>query len=133
MKILVNLLLVVSSVIFMSFTFNLNFTFVQDKWVAPESSKELKNPFAGNESIAKGETIYKTRCLICHGVSGTGDGPAGKALNPPATDVTADYLQNQTDGELFWKVSEGRGAMVGWKLILSEEERWALINYMRTL
>lgn len=117
----------------MSFTLTSNLNFDQDKWVAPASSKELKNPFTGKANINKGKSIYKTRCVICHGEKGAGDGPAGKALTPPAADHTAAYVQKQTDGELFWKVSEGRGAMVGWKLILSEEERWSLVNYMRTL
>ncbi len=117
----------------MSFTLTSNLSFDQDKWVAPASSKELKNPFTGKASINKGKSIYKTRCVVCHGDKGKGDGPAGKALTPPAADHSADYVQKQTDGELFWKVSEGRGAMVGWKLILSEEDRWALVNYMRTL
>ncbi len=105
----------------------------QEKWVAPASAKSLKNPFSGNSSINKGKSIYKTRCVVCHGDKGKGDGPAGKALNPPPADHTAAAVQSQTDGELFWKISEGRGPMVGWKLILSEEERWHLVNYLRTL
>jgi mono/diheme cytochrome c family protein len=133
LKTLLTFLLVAGTAIFMSFTLNSNFIYDQDKWVAPASSKELKNPFAGKSSINKGKSIYKTRCVVCHGEKGAGDGLAGKALTPPAADHTANYVQEQTDGELFWKVSEGRGAMVGWKLILSEEERWALVNYMRTL
>jgi mono/diheme cytochrome c family protein len=117
----------------MSFALNSNFSFSQGKWVAPNSSKEFKNPFTGEKSISKGELIYKTRCVVCHGEKGEGDGPAGKSLTPPAANHAADYVQNQTDGEIFWKMSEGRGAMVGWKLILSEEERWSLVNYIRTL
>lgn len=133
MKTLLSFLLVASTAIFMSFTLTSNLNFDQDKWVAPASSKELKNPFTGKASINQGKSIYQTRCVVCHGDKGEGDGPAGKALTPPAANHTAAYVQNQTDGELFWKVSEGRGAMVGWKLILSEEERWALVNYLRTL
>ena len=133
MKTLLSFLLVASAAIFMSFTLNSNLSFDQDKWVAPASAKELKNPFTGKASINKGKSIYKTRCVICHGDKGEGDGPAGKALTPPAANHTTAAVQTQTDGELFWKVSEGRGAMVGWKLILSEEERWALVNYLRTL
>ncbi len=105
----------------------------QAKWVAPASAKNLKNPYAGNASINKGKSIYKTRCVVCHGDKGRGDGPAGKALTPPPADHSSPAVQAQTDGELFWKISEGRGPMVGWKLILSEEERWHLVNYLRTL
>ncbi len=129
MKTLISFLLVVGAATFMSFT---NFTLNQDKWIAPASSKELVNPFVG-KNINQGQTIYTTRCVVCHGATGAGDGPAGKALTPPAANHTAAYVQNQTDGEIFWKISEGRGPMVGWKLILTEEERWAVVNYIRTL
>jgi mono/diheme cytochrome c family protein len=105
----------------------------QDKWVAPATAKDVKNPFSGTESINKGMAIYKVRCVVCHGPEGNGDGPAGKALNPPAAIHSSAAVQSQTDGELFWKMSEGRGPMVGWKLILSEEDRWHLVNYVRTL
>jgi len=134
MKTLTFFLLIVSALIFMSFTFISNTTVItQDRWMAPTSAKEIKNPFTGDASIAKGKSIYQTRCVVCHGAAGAGDGPAGKSLVPPATDFASDFVKKQTDGELFWKISEGRGAMVGWKLTLSEEERWALINYIRTL
>ena len=105
----------------------------EDRWLAPASAKNLKNPYSGKSSISKGKSIYKTRCTVCHGEKGKGDGPAGKALNPPAADHSSALVQDQTDGELFWKVSEGRGPMVGWKLILSEEDRWHVVNYLRTL
>ena len=117
----------------MSFSLNSNFSFDQDKWVAPASAKELTNPYTDAASISKGASIYKVRCVICHGDNGEGDGPAGKSLTPAAANHTSPAVQSQTDGELFWKVSEGRGPMVGWKLILSEEDRWALVNYIRTL
>lgn len=134
MKTLLSLLFVASMAVFMSFNLiNKSKLPLQDKWVAPASAKAIKNPFSGKASISKGKSIYKARCVVCHGEKGKGDGPAGKSLTPPAADHTADYVQKQTDGEIFWKISEGRGPMVGWKLILSEEERWALVNYIRTL
>lgn len=126
-------MLIVVAVIFMSFNLEIGNVIEQDKWIAPASSKELKNPFAGEASTEKGKSIYNTRCVVCHGETGEGDGPAGKALTPPAASHASEGVQSQSDGELFWKVSEGRGAMVGWKLILSEEERWAVVNYIRTL
>jgi len=132
MKTVIVFLLVASTVFFMSFTY-ISSAPDQDKWVAPTSSKELVNPFSGDASISKGEAIYKTRCVVCHGATGKGDGPAGKSLTPQAASHAAEYVQNQTDGEIFWKMSEGRGPMVGWKLIISEEDRWNLVNYIRTL
>jgi len=119
--------------ILISMSFSVSSSFIQDKWVAPDSAKELKNPYTDSASIIKGKSIYQIRCVVCHGTTGVGDGPAGKTLTPPAADQTTAEVQAQTDGELFWKISEGRGSMVGWKLMLSEEERWALVNYIRTL
>jgi len=133
MKTVIIFLLVISTLFFMSFTYNSGILPDQDKWVAPASSKELVNPFSGVASISKGESIYKTRCVVCHGITGKGDGPAGASLTPKAADHASESVQSQTDGEIFWKMSEGRGPMVGWKLIISEEDRWNLVNYIRTL
>ena len=51
----------------------------QDRWLAPASAKNVKNPYSGKSSINAGKSIYKTRCIVCHGEKGKGDGPAGKA------------------------------------------------------
>ena len=137
MKTTFNLVLVFIAGSFILMSFNLRTAETAnpdgDRWLAPTSAKSLKNPYTGKSSINKGKSIYKTRCTVCHGEKGKGDGPAGKALKPPAADHSSPLVQDQTDGELFWKVSEGRGPMVGWKLILSEEDRWHVVNYLRTL
>jgi len=108
----------------------------QDKkpWVAPESAKEIKNPVeATKKSIKEGQQIFKQRCVVCHGQEGKGDGPGSRALEPKPANLPSEKVQGQTDGEIFWKISNGRGPMVAWKNILSEENRWNLVNYVRTL
>ena len=129
------LVIVIGAFALMSFSMNLGSPVNPDpeRWLAPASAKNIKNPYSGKSSISKGKSIYKTRCTVCHGEKGKGDGPAGKALKPPAADHSSPLVQDQTDGELFWKISEGRGPMVSWKLILSEEDRWNVVNYLRTL
>ena len=108
--------------------------FGQDNWIAPVSSKETINPYVGNAIAAqKGEIIYSKLCWTCHGKSGDGDGPAAKSLRPQPKDFSSESVQNQTDGELFWKLSNGKGMMVPYKHSLNEEKRWQLINYIRTL
>ncbi len=106
----------------------------QDQWKAPESAKEIENPYQGN-SIAeqKGKQLYSKLCWTCHGKQGLGDGPAGKNLKPKPKSFASKDVQNQSDGELFWKLSNGKGMMVPYKHSLSEEKRWQLINYIRTL
>ena len=106
----------------------------QDQWVAPESAKTINNPYEGNTIAAqKGQQLYSKLCWTCHGKQGLGDGPAGKSLKPKPKSLASIYVQNQTDGELFWKLSNGKGMMVPYKHSLSEEQRWQLINYIRSL
>lgn len=62
-----------------------------------------------------------------------GDGPAGEALNPKPTDFTLTTFQKQSDGAIFWKINTGRGTMANYENSLSEDQRWAVINYLRTL
>ena len=103
-------------------------------WVSPKLAQELKNPLAGDKTVlAEGKSLYTTNCAPCHGDKGRGDGPAAQALNPKPADHTSSVVQSETDGALFWKLSEGRNPMPGYKTILSERQRWELINYIRTL
>ncbi|MDJ0646751.1 MAG: cytochrome c [Flavobacteriaceae bacterium] len=114
----------------------LNINLQQDRWIAPEEAKSVKNPVKSIDkglSAKRGKRIFKTRCMICHGVNGVGNGPGGKALSPKPQNLTLPMVQKQTDGEIFWKVSNGRNAMIKWGPILSENERWDVVNYVRTL
>lgn len=109
----------------------------QGEWKAPADAKNAKNPRADKKNDAKemasAKKIADTNCASCHGASGKGDGPAAAALPPPKpADWTSAKVQSQTDGELFWKITNGRGAMPPWKH-LSEKDRWDLVNYIRTL
>jgi mono/diheme cytochrome c family protein len=54
------------------------------------------------------------------------------ALNPKPADWTSKRVQDDTDGELFWKITTGRGAMPPWGQ-LPESDRWALVQYIRSL
>jgi mono/diheme cytochrome c family protein len=113
--------------------FGLN-SFAQDSWQAPESAKEINNPYAGNKIAAqKGQALYSKLCWTCHGKNGKGDGPAAANLKPKPKNFSSADVQKQTDGELFWKLSNGKGMMVPYKHSLNEEKRWQLINYIRTL
>jgi mono/diheme cytochrome c family protein len=106
----------------------------QTPWVAPKTADDVKNPLAGNNSVlADARTMYVANCGPCHGVKGKGDGPAAQGLNPKPADHTSAVVQSETDGSLFWKLSEGRNPMPGYKKIFSDQQRWALINYIRTL
>lgn len=108
--------------------------FQEDIWKAPEAAKRIKNPVADKKiSAIKGKKLYRSRCAVCHGRTGLGDGPGGKALVPKPESLLTNLVQAQTDGELFWKITNGRNDMIKWGPILTEQQRWDLVNYVRTL
>ena len=105
----------------------------QGAWVAPSSEKGKANPLpADKATLELGGKVAETNCVPCHGPRFKGDGPAAAALNPKPADWTSARVQDQTDGELFWKISTGRGVMPSWKH-LSEKERWAVIRFIKSL
>lgn len=101
-------------------------------WKAPAEAKAKKNPVAKTAGIPEGKAAYDTSCVICHGATGKGDGPGASALNPKPKNLADKAIQGQTDGELYWKITEGRGAMPGWKH-LPEKARWSLVHYIRSI
>ena len=105
----------------------------QSPWVAPESEKAKKNPTPNDKkTVEQGEKVAKVNCVSCHGAKGKGDGPAAVALNPKPADWTSKRVQDMSDGEIFWKMTTGRGAMPAWRH-LPEKDRWAIVRYVRTL
>jgi mono/diheme cytochrome c family protein len=103
----------------------------------PEVYAGLSNPVeADEESWARGAVIYKERCAICHGDYGNGDGPSGAGLDPAPSSI-AHTSQMLSDGYLFWRVTEGGvdfgTGMLPFGEILSENERWDVINYVQAL
>jgi mono/diheme cytochrome c family protein len=102
------------------------------EWKAPASAKATKNPVDKVAGVKLGEPLFRENCVICHGKAGQGDGEAAAAMKPRPRSLHDKVVQAQTDGELFWKISEGREAMPGWKSI-SEKERWSLVHYIRAL
>ena len=107
---------------------------ISEEWKAPERAERRKNPVpADQKSIAEGKALYTRECLACHGASGKGDGPAAQDLERSPGDLTSAAVRQQSDGALFWKITEGRKPMPSFESKLSEEQRWAVVNYMRTL
>ena len=105
----------------------------QAPWTAPASEKGKQNPAPKDaKTVEQGEKVAKINCVSCHGAKGKGDGAAAVALNPKPADWTSAKVQDETDGELFWKITTGRGAMPAWRH-LPESDRWALVRYIRTL
>jgi len=103
-------------------------------WIAPVSADKMENPLKSDINATKaGKKLYAQNCSICHGAKGKGDGLAGMALNPRPSDFTKEIVQNQNDGAIHWKITEGRAPMASYKAEFTEEQRWQLVNYIRSL
>jgi len=106
----------------------------QEEWKAPARAAKRKNPISADEkSIAAGKIVYAGQCMSCHGPAGRGDGPAAKDLNPKPRNLSDPIIQSQTDGSIFWKVTEGKKPMPTFEKLINENDRWNVINYVRTL
>ena len=91
------------------------------------------NPL-GADAATAGADVFKTNCEFCHGPQGHGDGPAGAALDPAPKDLVELHKQ-VGDDYLFWRINSGKAgtAMVSWKGILTEEQIWQVVAFVRTL
>jgi mono/diheme cytochrome c family protein len=115
-----------------------------ENWTAPDEEKTRVNPLAGNDKdVARGRSLYRQHCELCHGREGRGDGPSARlhARNArPPQDLTRPEIQaNMTDGEIFWKI--GAGFRENRKIVMpafvdeipSVEDRWRVVTFVRTL
>ena len=110
------------------------FTIPQEKWEVPAKYKSMKNEYAGEDEDGIGEELYAQHCKSCHGKEGYGDGTKSKELDTEMRDLTGEEVQGQNDGELFYKAIIGRDEMPNFeKKIRDDEDRWMVINYLRTL
>jgi len=91
------------------------------------------NPL-GTDASTEGAKVFKTNCETCHGPQGHGDGPIAEALDPKPKNL-AELQTVAADDYLLWRISEGRSgtSMPPWKNILTEEQVWQVIAFVRTL
>ncbi len=105
----------------------------QPPWPAPVEASVRYNPMDPEPwSIARGRALYQYRCVACHGERGLGDGPIGAALKPKPPNL-AVHGQRGMDGDVAWRVAEGRGLMPSWKSVMTQDQIWDVVNYLRTL
>lgn len=110
------------------------FTIQEETWEVPEKYKNMKNEYAGEDEDGIGQELYAQHCKSCHGKEGYGDGTKAKELETEMRDLSLEEVQGQTDGELLYKSIIGRDEMPNFeKKIRDDEDRWMVINYLRTL
>ncbi|HVF26084.1 MAG TPA: cytochrome c [Anaerolineales bacterium] len=106
---------------------------VQTPAPVPAEFAGATNPF-GAEAAAEGAEIFRASCELCHGPQGHGDGVAGQSLEPQPKNL-ATLQATVGDDFLFWRIHEGKPgtAMVAWNGILTDEQIWQIVSFIRTL
>jgi mono/diheme cytochrome c family protein len=103
-------------------------------WKVPDEYNNKENPTDGEDADGIGEDLYKQHCRSCHGKEGYGDGTKASELETEMRDLTGPEVQAQSDGALYYKSIIGRDEMPNFeKKIRSEEDRWLVVNYVRSL
>jgi len=102
--------------------------------LVPEEAKNLVNPIPYSEATIKSlRPLYLEKCANCHGETGKGNGPDAAMYDPSPADFTdPKHMSAFADGELFYKITEGKKPMPSFKKRLSEEQRWQLVLFVRS-
>ena len=104
-------------------------------WIVPEAAKQVANPLKPSQAdLPAARKLYLDKCAECHGDTGKGDGPQGRMYDPLPKDLTdAAHMNAVSDGELFYKISEGHRPMPAFRKRLTDEQRWRLVLFLRSL
>jgi len=104
-------------------------------WNIPAEYKNKKNPHAGDASLVRmARAAYGRHCRSCHGNAGLGDGPMARNQKTFSGDFSKkEWHDKYNDGEIYYMSFIGRDEMPNFEsLITDEEERWAIVNYIRS-
>ena len=97
-----------------------------DELVNPKSTEDV-------DSLARGAAAYSIFCQHCHGPGGAGDGMVAKRGFPPPPSLLIEHAFKMKDGQMFHVTTLGQGNMPGHAAQVTREDRWNIINYIRTL
>ena len=101
----------------------------------PPEEASRKNPLATNpNAIAEGKKRYATECSVCHGTEGDGKGDVVDELKLKLRDWRdPTALKDFTDGQMFYIINKGKGAMPGEDDRAKPEQIWQMVIYIRSL
>ncbi len=107
---------------------------VQEEWKVPDKYEKMKNPTDAKADMDIGKSLYNKHCKSCHGKEGYGDGTKADEVEGDLGDFSSAEFQAQSDGALFYKTTFGWEDMPEYtKKMPDDEDRWLVVNYMRTL
>lgn len=98
-----------------------------------EAGAKLQNPLKRTkQALARGQAVYNTNCLVCHGPRGLGDGPVVNPFPIPKS-LQSQQMLDWKDGHLYHVITKGQGVMPSYAQQVQPEDRWAVIHYIRAL
>lgn len=99
----------------------------------PDSFRRSQVPYL-TQSVASGRELFVEHCASCHGAGGLGDGVLAAKLPKPPANLSEPHTALHTAGDMYWWLTHGipESGMPGFGTVLSEDDRWDLINFMRT-
>jgi mono/diheme cytochrome c family protein len=95
--------------------------------------QKFSNPFPiTRETVLRGQKMFMTYCVVCHGPKGLGDGyVVPKFPQPPS--LQSDKIRGYADSQIFHVITAGQNGMNSYAPQIREEDRWAIIHYVRVL
>lgn len=126
---ILSVIIIFSGIIILS-----SFRQAKKPWTVPDKYTKMTSPVKSDaESLKEGKALWVKHCQSCHGKTGMGDGTKAPQLKTEPGDFSKAETQKQTDGSLFYKISEGRDDMPSFKKkVEDDEEIWQVITYLRT-
>lgn len=112
---------------------------VKQQWQAPADAAGLTGVAQNRPDAAKqGRELYLQKCADCHGKEGKGNGWMSAMTKRngtplPPTNLASKAVQANTDGELFWKITNGKSPMPSHRIRFDDDQRWLIVAYLRTL
>ena len=99
-----------------------------------EAGRLLHNPLTlGQVDMTKTRLLFLTDCAPCHDANGTGRGPVRDVLRKAPFDLTSDTVRKLSDGEILWTILNGYKEMPPYGDMLSVQEAWEVVTYVRHL
>jgi len=98
----------------------------------------LANPVPRNaQTHTRAQTLFDVNCAMCHGQNADGQSFIAQQFTSahlyPPVDLHSQRVRDRTDGQLYWIVTNGEGNMPTFRSLLTDDDRWAMVDYIRDL
>ncbi len=91
-------------------------------------------PAITRDLLTRGRVVFERTCGACHGVAGNGQSVvASKMTRRPPPSLHEDRLRAHSEEQLFTVATNGYGLMPAYGDMLSPDDRWAVVSYVKAL